>query len=341
MTLFLMSLTAGAEPFRLLCVGNSFSRDAVIKYLYPLYAADGDDILICNLFSPAASLGFALQAFTCDSLYSEAQYVEKGEKRVEKNVRAKDMIALGDWDIVSIQHCSEFSGDYRTYETIPSLVDEIRKATKSNQKIVFHQTWAYADWLNNPAFARYGYSTDTMYNRISGCTSRLKDDYPQIDRIIPSGTAIQTARLNTSTLKKLTVDGVHLDSLGSFTAACTWYESLTGKDCRENSYRPKILSREAAEMAKECAHAAVAKPFEPTVFRNQSPTCRPAGFDLYTSVGILVVRPRTETVSRLTVLSPTGLRIYDAPMSDPVTLRLQSGIYLILIDGTFFRSVLI
>lgn len=341
LSVLLLQFNVGAEPLRLLCIGNSYSRDAVVRFLHPMFAADGDDITICNLYYPAATLQYALLGLTADSVYTEAQIIENGKLSIGKNVRIKDFLSQRQWDFVSIQQASAFSGIPGTYEIIPSLISEIYKHTGENQKIIFHQTWAYADWTNDKAFATYENSTDIMYSRIVDCTSHLMDDYPQLYSIVPAGTSIQNARRNTKTLKKLSTDGVHLDSLGCFTAACAWYETLTGRDSRKNSYKPDIISREAAALARQCAHNAVEKPFEVSRLQTAALTQRPAPFDIRTSVGIIVFRPLQDNRMRLTITTPAGLRIFDSETDEEVLLRIQSGIYLISVDGIYVRSVII
>jgi hypothetical protein len=80
-----------------------------------------------------------------------------------------------------------------------------------------------------------------------------------ITMIIPSGTAIQNGRAALGDI--FCRDGYHLDmGIGRFTAACAWYEKLTGRSVVENSYRPEKLTAEQAAAAKLAAHNAVAQP---------------------------------------------------------------------------------
>ena len=55
-------------------------------------------------------------------------------------------------------------------------------------------------------------------------------------------------------------DGYHLEvNYGRFTAACTWFEALTGKDATANPYKPSTVSDSQARVAKAAAHAACQK----------------------------------------------------------------------------------
>lgn len=340
--LLLVPFSGGAEKYRLLCLGNSFSRDAVTKYLYPLIASDGEDILIANFYQVAASMNYALSAVKGDTVYKELDVIRDGKKKVYTHFSLPEVMTSEQWDYVSIQEYSEITGCPIAYRVIPELTREIRKITGEEQKILFHQTWAYADWFTGKAFSRYGYDTDSMYYAIMKSTSALAEEYPQIDDVVPSGTAIQNGRLNTNTFKKLSRDGIHLDSLGCFIASCTWYEKLTGRDCRLNRYKPNIINDEAAELAKECAHNAVTSPFRPSrLIHNNLGGMRPKPFDIYTSVGLLVFRTISDRGHRLTVLTPAGMKVFESDVTTRQDVRLQSGVYLILVDGEYVRSVLL
>lgn len=48
--------------------------------------------------------------------------------------------------------------------------------------------------------------------------------------------------------------------VGRYTAACTWFEVLTGKSVLGNAFIPKNISSEYAEIAQRAAHEAVRHP---------------------------------------------------------------------------------
>ena len=49
-------MPSAARTLRVLAVGNSFSRDAVEQHLHELAMADGDTMIVGNLFIPGCSL---------------------------------------------------------------------------------------------------------------------------------------------------------------------------------------------------------------------------------------------------------------------------------------------
>jgi hypothetical protein len=89
-----------------------------------------------------------------------------------------------------------------------------------------------------------------------------------IDIIIPSGTAIQNGRTS-SIGDRFCRDGFHLNrKTGRFTAACTWYEKLTGKSVLSNTFVPDGLSDSEVEIARHAAHYAIEQPDRVTLMSN-------------------------------------------------------------------------
>ena len=77
--------------------------------------------------------------------------------------------------------------------------------------------------------------------------------------LIPCGTAIQLAR-QTKLGDTMCRDGYHLNyTYGRYTAACVWYEILTGKDVRCNTYKNEQMTKAQRKMAQKAAHRAVMK----------------------------------------------------------------------------------
>ena len=164
------------------------------------------------------------------------------------------------WDVITVQQASGSSGIYSTYSKLNSLIDYI-KANASNPDvvIVFHQTWAYSQNSTHGEFPKYESNQMTMYNMICDAVNQMYNDCVSVAGVIPSGTAIQNAR--TSYLgDTFNRDGYHLEvTYGRFTAACTWFEALTGKDVTANPYKPSTVSDSQARVAKAAAHAACQK----------------------------------------------------------------------------------
>ena len=77
--------------------------------------------------------------------------------------------------------------------------------------------------------------------------------------LIPCGMAIQNARA-TKLGDTLCRDGYHLNYVyGRYTAACVWYEIITGKDVRRNRYRNPKMTPNQRRLTQKSAHRAVKK----------------------------------------------------------------------------------
>ena len=173
-------------------------------------------------------------------------------------------IADEEWDYVSVQQASHFSGDYTTYQPyLSQLVAYVKAHTKKDVKIVFHQTWAYAQNSDHGGFKRYGNSQKQMYDAINGALKQvIKDIHPDV--IVPSGTAIQNARTS-SIGDNMNRDGYHLNLLyGRYTAACTWFQAIFKRSVVGNSYVPEGVTAEQKTIAQKAASAAVKHKFKVT-----------------------------------------------------------------------------
>ena len=105
-----------------------------------------------------------------------------------------------------------------------------------------------------------------MYEAIvSAARKALKDN--DFDVLVPSGTAIQNAR--TSYVgDKFNRDGYHLElNYGRYTAACTWFEAISGRSVVGNSYAPDSVDDGKKAVAQNAAHLAVRHPYRVTVMK--------------------------------------------------------------------------
>lgn len=251
------------EEIRILAIGNSFSQDAVEQYLYELFDAAGIEAVIGNMYIGGCRLDTHWANAQSDAGAYEYRKVTDGKKTETKNVTLSSAINDEDWDIITFQQASGSSGQYSTYT--PYLQNLIDWASEnSNAELWFHQTWAYAQNSTHAEFPKYGSDQLTMYKAIMESAQSTMSDHPQLKGVIPSGTAIQNGR--TSFLgDTFNRDGYHLETTyGRYTAACTWFEALTGESVVGNSYAPSSIDIQMKNVAQNAAHAAVEKPFEVT-----------------------------------------------------------------------------
>lgn len=253
------------DTLKVLAIGNSFSEDAVEQYLHELAEAAGKPIIIANMYIGGAPLSLHWENAQQDkAAYSYRKIGIDGKKATEEGVSIRKALNDEDWDYVSLQQASPFSGRFDSYvEPLTALHRYIDSVTAGSVKHIWHQTWAYAPNSTHEGFANYNRSQDEMYQAIMDASERA-GKLVRIDLLIPSGTAIQNAR-NTFLGDDLTRDGYHLDlRIGRFIAACTWFESLFGEQAPVADYRPEGVSAAQAKVAGRAAHGAVGQPFSVT-----------------------------------------------------------------------------
>lgn len=270
---FLFFCTAAAWPqdtIRVLAIGNSFSEDAVENYLYELGREGGVAFIIGNL----SIGGCSLERHWNNAANNAADYTYRkigadGIKTTTDKVSLQQGITDEKWDYVSLQQNSGNSGQMETF--FPYLTDLTAyvKKMSTNPKIVllFHQTWAYAQNSTHGEFPKYQSNQVEMYNSIVNA-SRKAAKRVGIHKIIPSGTAIQNGR-SSFLGDNFCRDGYHLSlGLGRYTAACTWFEILSGRSVVGNRFVPSSVTPLEAFVAQRAAHRAVKTPYRvsPLVF---------------------------------------------------------------------------
>lgn len=264
-TCLLLSLPSFAQEkvIKVLAIGNSFSEDAIENYLYDLAKAANKKIIIGNMYIGGASIALHVNnAKENKASYDYRKTNLDGTKVATKNVSIEQAIKDEDWDYISLQQASPYSGQYNTIiEELPQLITYVQTIKPEQAKLLYHQTWAYQQDSKHKGFANYNNSQADMYKAIVLATKKI-DKSKEFAIVIPAGTAIQNAR--TSSLgDTYTRDGYHLQlDYGRFTAACAWYEELFNLDVRKNSYKPEKVTAEQAKIAKEAAHKAVKAPWK-------------------------------------------------------------------------------
>lgn len=247
---------------RVLAIGNSFSEDALETHLSGLAQAADIPITIGNLYISGGSLkNHADNIQQNATAYSYRKIDREGEKTTTAGYTIHRALQDENWTHVSFQEVSQFSGVYDSIQnSLPFVYEYVMpRAVNENVKFLYHQTWAYAQNSTHSGFAYYDNDQSTMYEAIVDAVERAKS-LVKIDAVVPAGTAIQNVR--TSIIgDNLTSDGYHLNAnIGRYTAACVWFEVLTGESVVGNSYIPAGMSSYEAEIGQQAAHMALAQP---------------------------------------------------------------------------------
>lgn len=241
----------------ILSIGNSFSTNAH-KFLPLILEADGDEIMLCNLFIGGCSLEQHWNNWREEKTDYDYEIYLPGETEMTRtdDVALHEAVEDEDWDVITLQQCSHFSGIPETYSPYLSELAEYCRMVKPEAKIMLHQTWAYEEGCQHGGFANYKNSQQEMYRALTEAyvDAAMEAD---IDLIIPSGRAWQTARNTIGDI--LTVDGYHGNDMGCYLASACFYEMIFGRSILENSFELPGIDKRTMEILKICAHTAVEK----------------------------------------------------------------------------------
>ena len=233
------------SPLRILAIDNSFSDDGM-EYLPALLDNLGvEDVEVARLYVG----GCSLQQHLSFHKQQKSPYVfnrsQAGENRwVEhkSTISLQYALSLGEWDIITLQQQSGKSGLYESYEPHLGELIKIIKEYQPSARIAWHMTWSYSTNSTHGEFPKYDRNSDKMLDAIYNATRQATEAHPELEIIIPAGTAIQSLRWSAinNHPQDLTRDGYHMGfGAGRYALACTWYEELiapyTGISMRGNT----------------------------------------------------------------------------------------------------------
>ena len=246
-----MKLISIILVIRVLCIGNSFSLDAVEQELVPLCDAKNIEVEIHNLYYGGCSLRQHAEFLLKDTAaYSHRVCTNTVPHIIKDTISLRQALRDGRYDYISLQQASHDSGIRSTYEPWLSLLIDTVRAYQPEARLYWMQTWAYSQDSKHPAYPRYNSNQQTMWDSIMACIPRQLP-------IIPCGQAIQNAR-STKLGDTLCRDGYHLNHIyGRYTAACVWYEIITGKNVCMNRYKNSQMTRTQRRLTQRAAHKAV------------------------------------------------------------------------------------
>ena len=215
---------------KVLSIGNSFSTDAH-RFLHSLADLNGFDIYTANLFIG----GCNLETHWLNVKENNAYYdYEINGNEAERKISIADALSAEDWDVVTLQQASTYSGMFETYEPYLTELADLIKKTKPQAKLYFHRTWSYEIGSEHSGFLNYDRNQRKMYECIERASLKAAEKIGA--DIIPAGTVIQYLRENTKQFDfengglSLCRDTFHLsEDYGRYAAAATWLKALTGK----------------------------------------------------------------------------------------------------------------
>jgi hypothetical protein len=170
------------------------------------------------------------------------------------------------WDWVIIQSDHDSAGIYKSYVPyMEHLIDFVHEnCSNPNVRIGFYMTWAYDANSTYSSFKLYNKDQQLMYDSILAAAQLVMANHPEVEVLIPCGTAVQNAR--TSYIgQRLNRDGYHLHyDYGRYIAALCWYETLFGKSALDVTWYPSSITAYCADMCRHAVHAAIEYPYQVT-----------------------------------------------------------------------------
>ena len=251
------------ETLKILAVGNSFSDDTM-EYVGHIAKSLGISVSLGNLVIGGCSIETHENKLLSNEPAYEYRTFENGEWVSQSNYKIQDVIKSQNWDYVSFQQASHFSGIEQTYARLGELTQGVRALVNSSAKFIWHMTWAYQADSDHSGFANYSCDQMVMYNSIVSVVNRLIVNNEAFKKIVPVGTAIQNAR--TSVLgDKLTRDGFHLNlDYGRYIAGLTFLGAVSGVDISNVNFAPANVSSNIKAICIESAKNALKTPFAVT-----------------------------------------------------------------------------
>ena len=216
------------KTFKVLFIGNSYSENtaALMPNMAKIFGFK--KIEICYLYKGGCSLDEHWNNMKQQSPEYKYCRVQPAIKTLNKIKILSEKISIQDavkdkkWDWIVLQQTSRTSGKASSYNQLSRLIQMIKShlQDKNHTKFAFNMTWAYHskyDKLKN----FYNGSQKKMYEDTCATVQLVVEKNPDIDLIIPAGTAIQNIRINCPTLMEYTCDETHLNANGAYVASLT------------------------------------------------------------------------------------------------------------------------
>ncbi|MBQ1862614.1 MAG: DUF4886 domain-containing protein [Clostridia bacterium] len=242
---------------RSLSIGNSFSQDAC-SFLHQAAKSAKIDWECVNLYIGGCSLEYHAENLRENRRnYS----LEINGQSTGRTISIKEALEdLGDFDFITLQQASHFSGMEETYFPFITELFSACRQTQPDAATVIHETWAYETDSTHDAFVNYGHSQQKMFSMLHDAYKKAADMLGTV--IIPVGDTIQHFREKVSGFdypnggKPLTRDGFHLSIPdGRFIAALVWIEILAKTDARKVVFLPDGMTETRRDMIEKNVHS--------------------------------------------------------------------------------------
>lgn len=239
---------------KILAIGNSFSTDAT-RYFKAVADSAGIEMKILNLYIG----GCSLETHAKHVADGEASYdYQLNGESLERFINLEDALREEQWDMVTVQQASGYSGLPDSYEPYGTTLLEYVRSFVPEAKIWFHETWAYELNSEHPHYEHYGNSQQQMFEAILGAAEPFAEKHGL--GLIPCGRVIQKLRQ----LKEfdyangglsLCRDGFHMSlDYGRYALAAVWLEVLLGGNILETTFAPEDTDPALIQLIRQTVH---------------------------------------------------------------------------------------
>ena len=226
------------KKISVLMIGNSFSVDAA-RYTHQLSLGSDVEIELGVLYVGGCSLESHVRFIKEGS--SPYEWFMNGES-TGRYISLKDALEMKEWDYITLQQVSVYSGMKETYYPyIYELIEYVRQYQK-NAVFVLHKTWPYENGFNNENFSHYGYDRVYMYQCINDVYNFLLNEDLGIGIVIRSGDIIEAAIEKFG--EHFHKDGFHLNEEGRYLAALGFVHTFNGNKMIKDLYIPEGFDKE-------------------------------------------------------------------------------------------------
>ena len=239
------------RSLKVLAIGDGLAEDALKQHLYDVFkSADYDQVIIGHVYRNGATLDDHWNHISDSAaVYTYEKNDDNGTWVTSANYSVLSALQDERWDVVVLQQAAADAGKADTYGNLKNMVDWIDANKTEDDTAIYWQT----SWADN----------DAAYKAIAAVTEQTVMTTEGIDGILPVGTAIANL-LTTNLSDDLVISGQRLnDSYGDYTAALTWFVTLTGESLDQIDYRPESILAHHYDVARAAAHA-VYKPYAAT-----------------------------------------------------------------------------
>lgn len=287
--------TADKTSIKILSIGHSFSKDVMVTNLYNMFKEGGyQEVKIAYLYMAGCSMPKHL--YNIQNSLAQYEYAKNtnGTWVTQNNIAPLTALQDEDWDFVTVQSSPDYiggqsiskitlgvnsEGDQITlpspqteYEAMDQITDWIKaNATNTDVKIDYHMIWAFSEGCDLWSYTYHDYDQMTMYNNIVNITQEKVQNHEDINRVIPSATAIQNARssfmgdnFNMPDATQGGSDGYHLNDDGDYVAALTWYCHYSGEDANVMAGYTGVLNADEFAAVAEAVNNAIDIPYAVT-----------------------------------------------------------------------------